>query len=316
MRKLMVIGLVWLLFFTLTLFLIETQLNPSKPLQPSDGGTQEQDTDVPPYSGFVTLKVNGYVVDDFWDRGPDDLPVLAVAVGYVVENVGNGSANIVTLEISLNSVHYSTETVDNLLPDTAFADSISFSVDYDQSKTISVEAICGNITGFWSYTVDAKLPRHPLWSVSKLFVTPNEGYVKSAYEEIMGGVVLVHWVAIRDWVGRNIEYVSDYDSYGMSEFWQLGRETLENRRGDCEDFAILLCSLLRADGWNAEGVYVVIGQNEAGEYHAWVKIKIPLVGWYNIEPQLDGWNTLVGDFIALRGYTAVYNFNDQHFIEL
>jgi transglutaminase-like putative cysteine protease len=100
------------------------------------------------------------------------------------------------------------------------------------------------------------------------------------------------------------------------EFWQLSPETLITHKGDCEDFAILLCSLLRADGWGTDEVYVVLGRNEEGYYHAWVKVKIPLIGWYNIEPQLNGWNTLLGDYVALRGYTAVYNFNDAEFKEV
>ena len=33
-------------------------------------------------------------------------------------------------------------------------------------------------------------------------------------------------------------------------------------------------------------------------------------------PQLDGWNTVLGDYISLQGYTAAYNLNDRYFIEL
>ena len=317
MGKLIVIGLVWLLFFAVALILIDEQLS-IEPEQTSNGGQrQEQGNGVSQSSGFVALQVDGNLADDFWERGANDLPMLTVAVSYVVENVGNVSADVITIEIALDSIYYSTETVYDLLPSSEFTDSILFSVNYDQSKTVEIEASCENVTVSWNYTVDAELPRQPSWGMSKLFITPNEEYVQSAYNEIMDGFVLVHWFAIRDWVGGNIGYVNDYDSHGVSEFWQLGRETLEMRTGDCEDFAILLCSLLRADGWSADGVYVVVGQNEVGDYHAWVKIKIPLTTlWYNIEPQLDGWNTLLGDFAALHGYTAVYNFNDQYFVEL
>jgi len=78
----------------------------------------------------------------------------------------------------------------------------------------------------------------------------------------------------------------------------------------------LLCSLLRADGWSANDVYVVLGKNKNDEYHAWVKIKIDLLlgsVWYNIEPQGNGWNTLIGDFLSLSGYEAICYFNDSQF---
>jgi len=317
MGKLTVICLVWLLLFAVTLILIDEQLSVNELEQTSNGAQrQERDNGTSQSSGFVALQVNGNLTDDFWERGVNDLPVLTVAVSYVVENVGNVSADVITVEIALDSVYYSTETVYDLLPNSEFAESISFSVEYDQSKTVEIEASCDDVTDFWSHTVDAVLPRHFSLGVSKFFVTPDEQCVQSVYGEIASDIFFVHWIAIRDWVGRNIDYVDDEDVHGVGEFWQLGRETLESRTGDCEDFAILLCSLLRADEWSVEDVYVVIGQNDVGNYHAWVKVKIPFVGWYNIEPQLDGWNTLVGDFVALHGYTAIYNFNDQYFTEL
>ena len=319
MGKFVAVGLVFLLLFAITLILIDEQLSVKESEQAPDSEHEQkpQDAGTSQTSGFAELKVDGYLVDDFWERGTDDLPVLTVAVNYVVENVGNVSAEVVTVEIVLDAVYYSTKTVYDLQPNFEFTDSISFSVDYDESKTVGVEASCDNATTSWNYTANAELPRQPSWGMSKLFITPNEQRVQSAYSEIMSRFGPIHWIAIRNWVGKNIEYVNDFDSHGVDEFWQLGKETLESRTGDCEDFAILLCSLLRADGWSAEGVYVVIGQNEAGDYHAWVKIKIPGIQiWYDIDPQQDGWYTGPGDIIALHGYTAIYNFNDQYFIML
>ncbi|UCE96737.1 MAG: transglutaminase domain-containing protein [Candidatus Bathyarchaeota archaeon] len=316
MGKLTVIGIIWLLLFAATLIVIDEQLSANKALQPSNGAQKPQDPEVPDTSGFVALHIDGCLIDDFWERGGNDLPVLNVALNYTVSNTGNISANIVIVEISVDSVYHSTETINQLMPNSEIVATAFFSVDYDQTRIVKIEASYKNLTNSWNYTIDAKLPRHPYWSMSKLFITPNEQNLQSTYEEIMSGVVFVHWITIRDWVGRSIEYTKDEDVYGVDEYWQLARETLESRRGDCEDLAILLCSLLRADGWNAQDVYVVIGQNKAGDYHAWVKIKIPLVGWYNIDPQLEGWYTLFGDFVSLHGYEAICNFNDQFFIEL
>jgi predicted transglutaminase-like cysteine proteinase len=125
----------------------------------------------------------------------------------------------------------------------------------------------------------------------KFFLTPN-------------------WMALRDWVGTNIQYRYDSEAYGR-EHWQLPKETISMRRGDCEDFSILLCSLLRADGWSSNNAFVIVGENN-GAYHAWVRIIWNGIE-YNIEPQVNGWNTLLGDFLDLSGYSAKYRFNDNQF---
>jgi len=41
-----------------------------------------------------------------------------------------------------------------------------------------------------------------------------------------------------------------------------------------------------------------------------IKAYIGTIGWQNIEPRANGWATLLGDLLALSGYTARYKFND------
>ena len=81
---------------------------------------------------------------------------------------------------------------------------------------------------------------------------------------------------IRDWVAYNIDYKSDEERVGKTDDWQTPKETLENPRvGDCEDFSILLCTLLRAYGIDAEQVYVVIGIDGDDSAHAFL-----MENWY------------------------------------
>jgi len=78
------------------------------------------------------------------------------------------------------------------------------------------------------------------------------------------------------WVAQNIFYVPD-SSLGSSEVWLYPSQTIQRKKGDCEDFAILLCSLIRAKGTPAEEVRVVAGLVPSdGELvgHAWVEL------WY------------------------------------
>jgi predicted transglutaminase-like cysteine proteinase len=103
----------------------------------------------------------------------------------------------------------------------------------------------------------------------KSYITPDCQSVKEVLQDILGtppyGLSLSGFDDIRDWVADNIDYQSD-DERWSGDYWQTPKETLLYGTGDCEDFAILLCSLLRAYGIGAEQVYVAIGDD--GEKHA------------------------------------------------
>lgn len=132
--------------------------------------------------------------------------------------------------------------------------------------------------------------------------------------------------AIRNWVANNISYKLDEEQWGVIEYWQTPEETLSLRTGDCEDYAILLCTLLRAYGIDEEQVYVTIGVDAEGYGHAFL-----IESWYNdgewraIEPQ-DGTLTFprrggrfkdynLADFTLLRDYEIIMVFNDFHYFD-
>jgi len=169
-----------------------------------------------------------------------------------------------------------------------------------------------NSTDTGVFTVNAFLDRTFSPDLASLYITPSDSIIQQTLDDIVNNPLVPDWIEIRDWVANEIEYVTDTNAHGVSEYWQLPRETLSMGTGDCEDFSILLCSLYRAIGWNENEVYVVIGEKE-GMYHAWVKLNVDIIGWQNIEPQAGGLNTLVGDFLSLSDYTAKYNFNDVYF---
>lgn len=50
-------------------------------------------------------------------------------------------------------------------------------------------------------------------------------------------------IRIQRWIVKNIRYVGDDKNQGVLEHWQFPFETLTSRIGDCEDMAILLCTL-------------------------------------------------------------------------
>jgi len=47
---------------------------------------------------------------------------------------------------------------------------------------------------------------------------------------------------IEEWVRDNVHYYSDEKQFSMNDRWTLPMETLQRRKGDCEDGAILIMS--------------------------------------------------------------------------
>ncbi|HKZ93148.1 MAG TPA: transglutaminase domain-containing protein [Candidatus Bathyarchaeia archaeon] len=247
-----------------------------------------------------------------------DLPEYSAIVTYSVSNTGNADASSIEVTVRVDGEILSQQPISVLRPSGEYTGSFSLSMEYDSSNTVAIDASCSSSSDSTSIVLDASLLRSPSvpsdQELSKLYITPNEVNVSSTEDNIVSNkfLLLPNWVALRDWVGNNIDYKYDSEAHGKTEFWQLPHETLQLRTGDCEGFSILLCSLLRANGWSENDVYVVLGEQD-GSYHAWVKINLGVLGWYNIEPQADGWNTLIGDFLSLPGYASIGYFNDTQF---
>ena len=89
---------------------------------------------------------------------------------------------------------------------------------------------------------------------------------------------------IENWVMRNIKYRSDKKQFNMNDRWTLPMETLQRKKGDCEDGSILIMSLavtagvpverLRLyapialpNGWHASVAY----QRESDDKWVWVE---------------------------------------------
>jgi len=131
--------------------------------------------------------------------------------------------------------------------------------------------------------------------------------------------------AIRDWVAANVEYKTDEEQWGVDDYWQTPEETLSLHTGDCEDFAILLCTLLRAYGIDEEHIYVAIGVDDKGQGHAFLIEDWYLGGeWRVIEPQVEAQPFHPGrrfedfnlaDFRLLREYEIIVGFNDLYYYD-
>lgn len=102
------------------------------------------------------------------------------------------------------------------------------------------------------YLVDV---RYFGWLDIRDFVQPTNPDVVALYHKYGPD----YW-SLYDFVCRAISYRSDF-----GEYWYFPEETLASKQGDCEDSAILLCSLLQ----NPINSYVALGSYQ-GYGHAWV----------------------------------------------
>lgn len=169
----------------------------------------------------------------------------------------------------------------------------------------------------------------PIFKVTR-FVQPNNQLVQATLKEILANKSPFEndLQAIRNWVAANIMYEPDPEkpplmirirnwvtNINYSDYWRYPEETIKNRDGDCEDFAILLCSLLRAYGYSPDDVYVALGMGSDDIGHAFVALKED-GKWSYVEPQATrGWFNCRG-WIADRvlNECRTYSiFNDRDF---
>jgi len=165
------------------------------------------------------------------------------------------------------------------------------------------------------------LPRSP-WDpeIMKFYVTPDDPVVKAAVADILsrGKVgVFNDFEALRDWVGWHISYRSDQEVHGERDYWQLPAETLKLGTGDCEDFAILLCSLLRAYGVPSDRAYVAVGRTPDKTYgHGYLVEKWYQGIWRVTEPTSGAWaGGFLMDWATSVSFETLYCFNDQNCLE-
>jgi predicted transglutaminase-like cysteine proteinase len=154
----------------------------------------------------------------------------------------------------------------------------------------------------------------------KMLVTPQEQTVTQALQEALATddtavsdapshtVVDINKMWL--WVYSNIKQTSDFALHGVSDYWQTPTETLALKAGDCEDFAILMVSLLRAYCVPQDQVYVAVGDDVNKDWHAFVLERYSYGAWVEFDPEY------VDDAVLLDGdtplpYTISYCFNDQ-----
>lgn len=107
---------------------------------------------------------------------------------------------------------------------------------------------------------------------------------------------------VNDWVNFNVPQISDFENYGVTEFW-----TMPNwRGGDCEDLALLKRQKLSQRGWPLGNLLLVEGLDVFNEKHLALAIRTDR-GLYILdsrEPSILSWDQ--APYIWLRRQTEGY----------
>lgn len=204
---------------------------------------------------------------------------------------------------------------------------------WEESGTylIRVQARCGDVSSEWSdvrvvMIGDARTSRSPLTSPRQAmrYITPDEPVVQQTVESLLSGYSnrsFSDFDALREWVAKQITYKRDIVQYGVADYWQFPIETISSKTGDCEDVAILFCTLMRAYGVPATQVYVAVGGIEGTQsYHAYIFERYSRGMWMVIEPQVDSSSSMLTlsllDWASTHEYSSdMYCFNDMYYFE-
>jgi len=162
-----------------------------------------------------------------------------------------------------------------------------------QSSYSSLSQEKANIETWYASIRDQINLRHGLEENHKKFVTPDDPKVSNLVIQTTGGWSDTadwneYWSDLRkmyDWVIYNVEYSHDSPLPLMpemkgslqwrSEFWRFPNDTIADKNGDCEDLAVLLCSMIINYNKNKYAAWAITYQSESTSH---VAVAFPVVG--------------------------------------
>lgn len=100
-------------------------------------------------------------------------------------------------------------------------------------------------------------------------------------------------------VNAEIEPATDLDVYGVEEYW-----TIPQKRGDCEDYALLKRQRLIQLGWPSAALLMTVVKDEKGEGHAILTARTAQ-GDFVLDNKLEGvrpWHKTPYEFVMRQSY--------------
>ena len=110
-------------------------------------------------------------------------------------------------------------------------------------------------------TVNAPLAVQPQWQRLLTSAALQPGNAMALWADLHRELIDQHPLRQLDQVNRyfnRIRYAEDSAIYGASDYWASPAEFVQRDFGDCEDYSIAKYTALRALGWSAESLLIVV----------------------------------------------------------
>ena len=109
--------------------------------------------------------------------------------------------------------------------------------------------------------IPASFEAQPQWKRIMASATTRSATAAAPWRDLVAGLAGEHPLRQLDAVNRyfnRIPYAEDTDIYGVKDFWATPEEFVRRNVGDCEDYSIAKYTALRAMGWSADSLRVVV----------------------------------------------------------
>lgn len=146
--------------------------------------------------------------------------------------------------------------------------------------TLEVVRESSTQAGAMPYRLPARDTALARWLAPEPLIQSRDARIVAQSRQIIGRERRPARVAelLSTWVSQHVRPVS---AAGVPS----ARRVLENRRGDCNEFATLFVALARASGLPARTVSGVLYVNDRFYYHAWAEVYI--ADWVAVDPMFD-----------------------------
>lgn len=129
-------------------------------------------------------------------------------------------------------------------------------------SSVSIPSAAGAPAFAPGYTaIQASFDAAPQWKRVMAKASTRQAVATSPWQDLLTGVKGEHPLRQLDAVNRyfnRIPYAEDADIYGVKDHWATPEEFVRRNVGDCEDYSIAKYTALRAMGWSADSLLVVV----------------------------------------------------------
>ena len=128
--------------------------------------------------------------------------------------------------------------------------------------SVSIPSAAGAPAFAPGYTaIKASLEAQPQWKRIMAKASVRQTAATSPWQDLLTAAKGEHPLRQLDAVNRyfnRIPYAEDTEIYGVQDYWATPEEFMRRNVGDCEDYTIAKYTALRALGWSADALLVVV----------------------------------------------------------